>query len=129
MSELPPSRTGERSPQSAPNLIEFHYIKSSFFRVVYAEGAYGGLTPRGKIYFSLYNERPAIPRRTEMQFSEDGETAVGPERITDTRGGIVREVEAEILMDVSAAVEFHNWLGERIQQWKAMSKEIKKNAK
>ena len=43
MSELPPSRTGERSPQSAPNLIEFHYIKSSLFRVVYAEGAYGGL--------------------------------------------------------------------------------------
>jgi hypothetical protein len=40
---------------------EVHYIKSKDFRVIYAEGAWGGPSPHGMIAFSLYNERPPIP--------------------------------------------------------------------
>ena len=29
--------------------VEFHYIKSNHFRVIHADGVYGGATPRGFI--------------------------------------------------------------------------------
>jgi hypothetical protein len=114
---------------SSRSVILFHYIKSSFFRVIYAEGAYGGVTPRGKLHFSLYNERPAIPRLTEVDVAEDGVTTSGPERIVETRAGIVREVETQILMDLPVAIEFHSWLGSQILKAQKISEENKKNGK
>lgn len=99
--------------------LRFHYIKSNFFRVVYAEGAYGGISPRRQVVFSLYNERQAIPRVSSRRFVRVSETDLRPEgeeEIEDTRGGVVREVEVEVVMSLRAALEFHEWLGGKIEQ-------------
>ena len=100
---------------------EVSYIKSNLYRVIYAEGAYGGPSPRNMISFALYNERAAIPRKSTITIAKDG--SVLSEEITDTRGGIVREVEAEIFMGVDEAAELSRWLAKKVEVARALLSE------
>lgn len=102
--------------------VQYNMIKSNFFRVVYADGAWGGVTPRGMIGFSFYNERQAIPKVTTVDLkSGDGVNfaTVTEEKLIEGRTGVVRELEVEVLMDVNTAVMFHKWLGEKIAERQA----------
>lgn len=94
----------------------FHYIKADGFRTIYAEGAYGGLTGRGLIQFSLYNERAAIPTRSKIELTEHG---LGVEETLECREGFVREVEASVLMTLENAKAFRTWLDEKINALEA----------
>jgi hypothetical protein len=93
--------------------VEFHYRKSAHFRVIFAEGAYGSVTPRGLVHFALYNERAPLPRRTTMTV-RNGEAS--PETVAESLKGMVREVEADVVMELSTAIVFHDWLGARIAE-------------
>ena len=90
------------APQ-APDAQSTHYIKGQYFRVIHADGAYGGTTQRGYLHATFFNERKAIPR--EM---------IGGD-VVDTRGGIVRELEVDVVMDINTAVEFHRWLTRHLE--------------
>lgn len=108
---------------ATPSKIEFHYIKSNYFRVIYAEGAYGGINPRGNITFSFYNERNAIPQVSEVSVKADEKgilKSTSDEKVIATRNGVVRELEVEISMNLETAISFHDWLGQRIEMLKGM---------
>lgn len=92
--------------------IEYHYLKSNFFRVVHADGAFGGITPRGYIHFSLFNERGPIPKKTVREIREDG--TLSPQTIVKSKAGVVREIEIDVVLDKDAAVHLHSWLGRKI---------------
>lgn len=96
--------------------IKFFYIKSNYYRVIHADGAWGGLTPHAGIFFALYNERSAIPQVTANKIIDNA--ALGEEipEETQKKDGVVREVEAGIIMDLAIAEGFHKWLGERINE-------------
>jgi hypothetical protein len=102
----------EGQKPEVPSRLLFHWIKSRFFRVVHADGAFGGISPRGYLHFAFYNERAAIPRLSERDITKGaGDSFVaGPERVTEGREGSVREVEVEIMMDHRTAREFLEWL-------------------
>src|SRR3989442_6878794 len=53
---------GAMTEATKPQDVTFHYIKSSQFRVVHADGIIGGVTPRGLIHIAVFSERPAIPQ-------------------------------------------------------------------
>jgi hypothetical protein len=82
--------------------------------VVYAEGAYGGPSPRGIIEFALYNERRPIPRAGK--FHVGGEPPIASEEITDIRTGIVREVEFAVMMTPEMAKGLGKWLLDTAKQ-------------
>lgn len=100
----------ERSPET----IQFHYIKSNLFRVVLADGAIGAITPQGRLAFSLYNERVSLPRLMVHQISEG---ALSQPIETETRGGIVREVECTVVMDRSAVQSLRDWLSTKLEEF------------
>lgn len=106
-----------------PNVL-FHYIKSNQFRVIHADGAYGGISPRGYIHFALYNERTAIPRTTSLDLvsSKAGVGTYGNEVRVDGRDGYVREIEIDVMMDIRAAKNLHEWLDEKIKEWEGTVK-------
>ena len=89
------------------------YIKSNFFRVVYGSGAIGGITPSGLINFAIYNERIAIPTTITQELLQD-EGRLGGEIARESREGIVRELEVEVLMDTNAANRLVEWLKDKI---------------
>ncbi len=101
-------------PEERPAGVQYHYIKSSQFRVLHADGIVGGPTPNGLIFLGLYSERSAIPQIMVHDITEAGQ--IGPERIDDRIGkkGIVREVEVGAVMSIETASVVISWLQERI---------------
>lgn len=108
----------ESIPTPTPEL-QFHAIKSNYFRVIYAEGAVGGISPRGMIQMAIFNERAAIPKLTVHEALATGGGLVPGKEISEKRdgkSGIVRELEAEIIMSLQSAKAFHSWLGMQIDK-------------
>jgi hypothetical protein len=112
-------------PASPRPEIQFHFIKSHLFRVIYAEGAVGGVSPKGLIQMTLFNERVAIPNLTVVEGTpEAGGLRPGKEIMAKREGknGIVRELEAEIMMSLQSAKSLHTWLGNHIATLEQMEK-------
>lgn len=101
--------------------LHFHFVRSSAFRVVYAEGAFGGVSPKGAIRMAFFNERQPIPDEVVHEAVEaTGGFAIGTE-IPGSRvgkAGIVRELEVDVVMNVETAVAVHAWLGKKIEELK-----------
>jgi hypothetical protein len=112
------------SGEPEPSQIRFDYIKSNFFRVIRADGAYGGLTPRGNaIHIAFFSERSAIP----LQDTFDREPGGGLGKLTDrtVRQAVIREVEVDVMLDLDTARSVSQWLQERIR----VAEELLGNAK
>lgn len=104
--------------EAAAPVVVFDYLKSAHFRVIYATGAIGGLTPEGNIHFALYNERQAIPRQTVHPLKDP---ATLGEEILDrrvSREGIVREMEVDVILSAHAAEGLIVWLQNKINELK-----------
>jgi len=97
------------------NKIKFDFIKSNAYRVIHADGAYGGLSPRLGIFMALYSERPPIPQSVTHEFSGSG---LGQElrELRITRDAVVREVEVGVYLDVEVAKVVIAWLQEKVRQ-------------
>ena len=97
-----------------PSSVELHYIKSSNFRVVHCDGVWGGLTPRGNIAMNCFSERSAIPTKVEHKLTPDG--SLGEEILRESKGGVVREIEIEVLLDMNMAKSVLAWLTDRVAE-------------
>lgn len=97
-----------------PRSVTFHYIKSNFFRVIHADGAWGGITPRGNLQVSFWNERAPIPKQLTQEI--DAGNRLGEEIGRKSRQGIVREVEAEIVMSLECAEVFLEWFDGKVRE-------------
>lgn len=93
--------TLDSQPQDSARSIKFDYIKSNLFRVITADGASATLTPQGKIFLSLFNERFPIPRQVIHEILPDG--TLGEEIEKVSRDGLVREVEIGVIIDIKLA--------------------------
>jgi hypothetical protein len=94
--------------------VAFDYVKAVDFRVVWADGVIGGLTPNGLVHCALYAERGAIPRRQVFKIdSLDERTGqLGAEVLEKqiSRGSIVREMACDVFLSAQAAENLANWL-------------------
>lgn len=109
---------------SEESSVTFHYIKSSDFRTVHVDGAIGGLTTKGFLHFSVYNERAAIPQETTHNILPNG--LLGDE-IPDQRKskeGIVRQMEIDLIMNEETARELSNWLNQALDDFEERKKII-----
>ena len=95
--------------------IRFHYLKSPAFRTIHADGVFGGVTNRLNISATFYNERQPIPDQVVHSVTDAGELGaeIRDERIV--RDGMVREAEANIVMDVNFAKSLVDWLQAKIK--------------
>jgi hypothetical protein len=91
--------------------IRFDFIKSNHFRVIHVEGVFGGNSPRGLINMAVFNERWPIPKQTTHEYTEG---RPGKEIERASRDAIVREVEAQLVMDVRTAKSICKWLQGKI---------------
>ncbi len=100
-----------------PKEIEFDYIKSNFFRVIRADGAFGGLAPNGAIHMGIYSERQPIPQKV-VHAVQDGQ--LGPELLDKRQGrkAVIREMEVDVVLDIGQAIGLRQWLDDKIDQYK-----------
>lgn len=106
--------------------VRFHYIKSSHFRVIHVDGAWGGPTPHLNIQMSVFNERQPIPQAVTYAVKESG--VIGDELVSErlSKDGFVREIEADLVFDLSTAESLVTWLQDKIEKLKARMAEAEK---
>ena len=98
--------------------VVFDYLKSPQFRTVFATGMIGAVTPDGHIQFSLYNERPAIPRQIVHRLTKQGTLGEEISERRVSREGMVREMEVDVVTTVESAQSFIVWLQGKIDEAK-----------
>ena len=96
-----------------PANLDFHFIKSNSFRVVHCDGVWGGTTPRGYITMSVYSERSPLPQKITHQVLDHG--LLSPETSKEAKEGIIREVDVEVIMDLSMAQSLITWLQDHVK--------------
>jgi hypothetical protein len=99
-----------------PTRLKFDYIKSNFFRVVHADGVYGGPSPHRELCLTFFNERFPIPKSSIYNIAPTGELQDELQSERDARTGIVREVEIAVMMDLSVAKSLALWLADKIAE-------------
>lgn len=90
------------------NRINFHYIKGAHHRTVHCDGVFGGITPRGYVSMTCFSERAPVPKTIVHELKEDG--TLGEELDRNTKDGVVRSVEVELLFDQALAERIVEWL-------------------
>jgi hypothetical protein len=97
-----------------PQTVAFQINRSSLFRIVHADGVFGGLAPTGLIFINFYSQVPPIPDRVFHEIGPDGK--LGRELVEKRSGStaIVRELEMGVLIDVAVAKSFIQWLQEQV---------------
>ncbi len=115
MHDLPAKNPTE---QPAEQRLKVDYIKSNFFRVIHADGLFGGLTPRGNIQMEIWSERQPIPRQSSYRVivEGDGSPVLGDEVMDErqSREAFIREVEVGIVIDLELAKSMIDWLKTRV---------------
>ena len=89
-----------------PRRIVFEYARSRDFRLIYANGAQGGVTPRGELLFDLFVEQQRAVLRTAHSVVPDG---LGPEEV-ELAPNHLREVQARVVMSLQQAKSLGRWL-------------------
>jgi hypothetical protein len=108
-------KSDAKNGQKHPKEIRFDYLKSSLFRVVHADGAFGGPTPRGGVHIAFWNERAPIPNQVVHLVTPDGKLGEEDRAKRVTRDAIIREVEVGVTMSLPAAKSFLAWLQDKIK--------------
>jgi hypothetical protein len=100
--------------QSPPKTVDVNYIKTAGYRSYYVDGIFGGVTPTLMIYMELFLQRQVTPQIIEHEVGPEGR--LGKELKRVGKQGIVREIEAGIVMNLETAKILRNWLDDRIKQ-------------
>lgn len=125
-SKKPGDRKVVKSEQNSTKLapLEVHYIKGNFFRVVHANGVFGGITPKNEIQMDFFSERWAIPQVVRYELSQTAEIeggqfqqlSLGNEIDREGKDGAVREVEVGVTVSLETAKSMLNWLKKNVEQ-------------
>jgi hypothetical protein len=93
--------------------IDIYYKKTNNYRTYHVDGVFGGVTPRGKFYIELYIDRSPTPQTIRHKIDEDGK--IGDEVNREGKEGIIREIEAGLIMDYDVARSIRDWLDAKIK--------------
>jgi len=104
---------------SPPGLLTFEYYQSNFFRVVHADGVFGGVTPTGYILMSFFSQMAPTPKVVSHEF--DGKT-LGQEVAREVSPYIHREMEVGVMMDLRIARSLFDWLKEELDNLEEVEK-------
>lgn len=90
--------------------IEIHYQKNPMYRTVYCDGAFGGVTPVNQVNLIFYATRAAIPKSIKYAIDDENRLKDEFEISSDSKAGIVREIEFGVYMNRQTAKEVYEFL-------------------
>lgn len=111
------TKTTKKAKKTKPE-IELHYLKANSYRSFHVDGVFGGITPRGNIYMELFLERSPTPKKTIHKLNDDG--LLGKEVSREGKTGLIREIEAGLVLDLATAEIVNDWLAKKIKMLKSL---------
>ena len=97
--------------KTTTGLLTFEFHRSNLFRIVHADGVFGGVTPNGYVMMSFFSQVAPTPTKVTHEF--DGKK-LGPETSRDVSQHIQRELEVGVIVDLTIAKSLFDWLKEKI---------------
>jgi hypothetical protein len=107
-----------KSAPDNPTKIGIYYQRSRHYRTIHADGAQLGVTPRAAIQFTLFTDQRPMPEFVLHQINPDGNLGEVIEEAK--KEGVIREVEANVVMDVATATSFVEKLQGVLEQIKSL---------
>lgn len=104
-------------------VVRFNYTKSSNYRIVKADGAWGAISARGEIMMSIFTERPPIPDFEEYRIPEGGGQLVLTKRETRAEG-MIREVEVSLAVAPQTALTLARWLFAKAKEYETLTETL-----
>lgn len=93
--------------------IKFIYNRPDDYKIVYTNGVFGGVTPRGDICCNFFFEHPLIP---EAQVYEVEQGKIGKELIKATNTSVVnRDLKVGVVLKVEDAESIAKWILDRVK--------------
>ena len=100
-----------------PQKVRFNYKKADDYRIIFANGAYGGFTPRKELMFHFFHEYKETPETEVMAIGEDGSPVPIrkdiPEEIEMTR-----ELKVGIVLTIEEAFSIGRWMLDKVEEFK-----------
>jgi hypothetical protein len=103
--------------------ITFEFKDSSLFRIIHADGVFGGPTPSGDVYLSFFYEHGPMPSSVTHSLEDN---LPGPEIMEERVASkhISRTNEVGVIMGFTVAVNLKEWLAKRIADMVAMDPKL-----
>jgi len=97
--------------------VRFKYIQSPDYKLVFANGAYGGMTARGNFVMHFFNEYRPPPKEETVTMDREGkvlETKPLWEDTDDERPAYLRELIVGVSVPREQAISIANWILEKM---------------
>ena len=97
--------------------IVFHFVEDRDCRTYYANGAFGGVSPKGEIVVNFLVDHAPLPVLEANQVEADG--AMGPQTRREERYGSASDPESVLHAErrVVARVVMHPGVAQSVAQW------------
>lgn len=95
--------------------IDIKFEKAPTYRVYYVDGAWGGLSPRGKVNVDFFVDKMDLPEKVKYTTRTDGKLGEIKERIPNDVD-YVREMQFGIMLDIPVAEALKDWLEKKIKE-------------
>lgn len=100
------------------NVVRIEFERSAAYRVVPADGAWGGPTPRGHILVEFFVDVPSSPLSVTHGLTDDGQ--LGPEidrspAVQDNAPRVSREIQMGVLLSPDDAEGVARWLLDQVE--------------
>ncbi|HUA67443.1 MAG TPA: hypothetical protein VMA13_02750 [Candidatus Saccharimonadales bacterium] len=102
--------------------VPIHFIKGTCFRVVHANGVWYGGDNQGNLHMTFFNERNPIPQKLVVNVDEHGSIVGEDVSQRESKEGVVREMEVDVVMSLRVAQELYVTLGENLKAIQTASK-------
>lgn len=103
--------------------VKFRYEKNPEYKVIYANGAHGGITSRGEFRYELFIEYNKSPHEIIHSITPDG---LGPEvERNPAEAPITRELQIGVIMSINQAKSVAHWILKNISDVEKVLKKEK----
>ncbi len=96
------------------------FAEAEDYRIVHADGIWGGVTPQLDVYMQFYTEFKEPPE--SVTYSIDGQRLKEDSRTG--REALVRQLQVGIMINVRTARALQAWLGDKIREADRATQEI-----
>ena len=96
--------------------ITIKFTRSKDYKIVPANGCFGGVTPRGEILVEFFEEHFPTPDMVVHELTEQG--TLGPEKVRHTEGELVRELQIGVVLQPNQAESIARWLLGKVEEVK-----------
>jgi len=104
--------------------VKFVHKFTDDYRIIPANGAWGGVSPRGDLLMHFFVEHTKVPREEIQVVKEDGSLDSSRKKTKEVE--IIRTMQIGVNMNIEQVTHLANWILENVERYKRGKMDKKK---